>query len=74
MSYVVTDLTGREVRPGDEIMGAAGGVRARFDAVVYGPEFDGTARVRVSGREYSPEVWGLIVLVAQKDGGVACQL
>lgn len=70
-SYVVTDLAGNVIRPGDRIIGARGD--ATFESVVYGPEYTGTARIRVNGYEYRPEVWGLTVVVAGKDG-VRCQL
>lgn len=70
VSYIVTDLTGQVVNPGDPVIGGRAGV-ATFERVEYGKEHTGTARIRVSGVEYDPAVWGLIV---EARDGVGCQL
>lgn len=70
MEYIVTDLAGNRITPGDQVVGGRGRT-AVFDEVVYGPEYTGTARIRVNGREYPPAVWGLTVEVAKE--GVGCQ-
>jgi hypothetical protein len=68
--YVVREVaTGKEITPGDPVIGGRAKV-ATFDEVVYGPEYTGTARVRVNGFEYCPNVWGLTV----ERVGVGCPL
>lgn len=74
MSYIVTDTAGQVINPGDHVIGGRGKV-ATFEDVVYGKEYTGTARIRVSGFEYCPAVWGLTVTTVEvpKAGDSECQ-
>lgn len=60
MSYIVTDMRDNTIKPGDEVVNTHG-TPGKFEEVVYGPRFNGVARVRVSGREYPAPEWGLEV-------------
>ena len=59
--YVVTDGNGKLVRPGDTVTSFRGepGV---FQLVSRGPQYNGTAKVIVDGREYYDRVWHLTVV------------
>lgn len=60
-AYTVTETsTGRSVSPGDMVTNFRG-ESGTFTRVTRGPEYNGTAKVLVNGREFYTHVWGLTV-------------
>lgn len=61
MQYTATvTATGRVVEVGDTVTDFRGD-QGVFQGVTRGPEYNGTSKIVVGGREYYAQVWGLTV-------------
>lgn len=58
--YKVSDKSGNEITGGDTVTDFRGNT-GTFQSVSRGPEYNGTAKVIVDGREFYARVWNLTV-------------